>query len=208
MTTNKLNIRITLTEAVLGSAPSSAEVYKDYIASKAPDASTIEDEVASVGVDETAENKMTVFPKEDGKPFVWDYQIKGFFKSAASMMKTVPGSESAKVKAFKKVIDGMVFPAPRKIFFEDFSEMGKCERPLRASTPMGERVALACSEELPAGATLTFSVEFFGSATEDLIREWLDYGKYNGLGQWRNSGKGRFLWEALDENGERVGGNL
>lgn len=27
--------------------------------------------------------------------------------------------------------------------------------------------------------------------------EWLDYGKLRGLGQWRNSGKGRFTYEIL-----------
>jgi hypothetical protein len=32
---------------------------------------------------------------------------------------------------------------------------------------------------------------------ETVVREWLDYGKLRGLGQWRNSGKGRFSWEVL-----------
>ena len=34
---------------------------------------------------------------------------------------------------------------------------------------------------------------------EKLVREWLDFGCFNGLGQWRNSGKGRFTWEELDK---------
>ena len=29
------------------------------------------------------------------------------------------------------------------------------------------------------------------------VREWLDYGKLHGFGQWRNSGKGRFEWEEM-----------
>ena len=29
------------------------------------------------------------------------------------------------------------------------------------------------------------------------IDEWLDYGYWNGLGQWNNSGKGRFTYEVL-----------
>ena len=32
---------------------------------------------------------------------------------------------------------------------------------------------------------------------EKLVREWLDYGKLRGLGQWRNSGKGRFEWKEV-----------
>ena len=33
---------------------------------------------------------------------------------------------------------------------------------------------------------------------EKAVREWLDYGKFSGIGQWRNSGHGRFTWEELD----------
>lgn len=40
------------------------------------------------------------------------------------------------------------------------------------------------------------------------MREWLDYGKWSGIGQWRNSGKGRFLWAELGKDGEVVGGNM
>lgn len=32
-------------------------------------------------------------------------------------------------------------------------------------------------------------------------------GKFNGYGQWRNSGKGRFLWDELDKDGNVIGGN-
>jgi hypothetical protein len=40
-----------------------------------------------------------------------------------------------------------------------------------------------------------------------LVEEWLDYGKFNGLGQWRNSGKGAFVWDELDDDDNVVGGN-
>jgi hypothetical protein len=30
-----------------------------------------------------------------------------------------------------------------------------------------------------------------------LVREWLDYGRLRGIGQWRNSGRGRFTWEEI-----------
>ena len=73
-------------------------------------------------------------------------------------------------------------------------DIGLCERPLRASTPQGERVALAISEEIPAGATMEFTITCMDEKDLKLVREWLDYGYYRGLGQWRNSGKGRFLW--------------
>jgi hypothetical protein len=58
-------------------------------------------------------------------------------------------------------------------------------------------VALADSEEIPAGATLEFDIEMLNPDDEAIVKEWLDYGVYNGLGQWRNSGKGAFTWEQI-----------
>jgi hypothetical protein len=33
----------------------------------------------------------------------------------------------------------------------------------------------------------------------ETVKEWLNYGRVRGLGQWRNSGKGKFYWELLEE---------
>lgn len=44
----KKNVRLTFTEEVLGTSPNNPDIYREYIASKSPDAKTIEDEVASV----------------------------------------------------------------------------------------------------------------------------------------------------------------
>ena len=148
----KLNIRITLINEMLGTAAADPEVYKNYIASKSPDAMTLEEEVAAIGVEETANKSMTVYPRlEDGTPFMWNYQLKGFFKDACSALQRCKGEEiskeSCKLKAFKKVIDGCIFVEPRKIPIDMHGgEMGICERPLRASTAQGERIALASSE--------------------------------------------------------------
>lgn len=199
-----LKVRLTFTEPALGTAPANADIYRDFIGSKAPDASTVEDEVAALGADAVIEKAMTVFPKlEDGTPFFYDYQLKGFFKGACKFLWKVPGSESGKVKAYKKAVDGNIFVTPRKIPVRSPDgkplEIGKCERPLRADTPQGERVALACSEEIPAGAYLEFEILMLDEkAHEKAVREWLNFGRLSGLGQWRNSGKGRVVWEELD----------
>ena len=71
----------------------------------------------------------------------------------------------------------------------------------------GERVALAMSEEIPAGATLDFDVECMDDNHTKAVIEWLDYGIRRGIGQWRNSGKGRFLYDLLDGDGNIIGGN-
>ena len=107
------------------------------------------------------------------------------------------GTKSSGVKAYKKVIDGLIFPEPRMIPLSLAGETGNCQRPLRAQTAQGERVSLANSEELPAGTSAEFSVRLLDEGHEPLILEWLDCGKLRGLGQWRNSGKGRFTWEEM-----------
>lgn len=201
-----MKIRITFTEEILGTLPNNDDIYREYIASKAPDAATTEEEVAMLGVDAAAEKGITVFPKKaDGSPFLYDYQIKGFFKDACSMLSRAGkggskiGKESASLKAFKKIIDGMIFVAPREIPINMHGMMmDYCSRPLRANTPQGERVSLVKSETCPAGSTLEFEVLCLDPAHEKAVTEWLDYGTLRGIGQWRNSGKGKFTYERLD----------
>lgn len=216
------HIRITLIEEMLGTSASDPEIYKKYIASKAPDASGIEDEIARLGVDGVVENAMTIFQKEDGNPIIWPYQIKGFFKSAQKAMNdTVDkgGRKESKVylPSYKGKIDQLVFVkakgamvgehAPIRIQMPEGAEMGFCERPLRAETPQGPRVALALSETVPIGSVMEFDVVCLHEGIHERIPEWLDYGKYNGLGQWRNSGRGSYVWEELDDDGNVIGGN-
>lgn len=50
----KIKVRITFTEAVLGTWPSNQNIAREFIASKSPDANTIEDEVAALGADAVA----------------------------------------------------------------------------------------------------------------------------------------------------------
>lgn len=204
-----LKVRLTFVEELLGTMPNDEEIYRNYIAAKAPDASTTEDEVAAVGIDEVVEKGMTIFPKlEDGRPFIYDYHIKGFFKDACSMLsraagkdpetgKKLPCNESSKLKAYKKEIDGCIFVEPRKIPINTSKELNVCQRPLRAQTAQGERVALSISESISEGASIEFSIKLLNAAHEKAVREWLDYGELRGLGQWRNSGKGRFTWEEI-----------
>ena len=194
----KLKVKMTFTEEVLGTANNNAEIHSEFIASKAPDAKSREEEVAALGAEAVEEKSITIFPKlDDGTPFVWDYQIKGFFKDTCSALKRVTNTKSNKLKAFKKEIDGLIFVDERKIPFQNYGEIGKCQRPLRASTAQGERIALAHSETVPAGCFIEFTITTLKDDLIPTIEEWLDYGKYRGLGQWRNSGKGRFDWEEI-----------
>lgn len=197
---HNLKVRLTFLEEVLGTASNNPDIHSEFIASKAPDAKKTEEEVAAIGVDEFVEKSMTVFPRdEDGAPILFDYQIKGFFKDAAGALRRVPGTKSSKVKAYKKEIDGLLFITPRMIPLNMPGPMGACQRPLRASTAQGDRVALAHSEAAPAGTTVEFEIQAMTKDMLDLARECLDYGKLRGIGQWRNSGKGRYVWEEIKD---------
>lgn len=190
----ELKVRIVFKNGVLGTQTGDKDVYRSFIGSKAPDASTIEEEVANLGEDEVVEKGKTFFPRQDGKPFIYDYQLKGFFKSACSAMSKVKGSKSEKMKAFKKNIDLRIFIKDRYNFIDNIREITELQRPLRANTPQGERISLAISEMINAGATCDFTIQCLVDDDIDIVKEWLDYGQFNGLLQWRNSGMGAFYW--------------
>lgn len=190
--------KITFTEEVLGTANSDPDIHSEFIASQAPDAPSREEEVEAIGIDEVERKEMTIFPRdEEGDPIFWDYQFKGFFKDACGALRKVSKSACSKVKAYKKEIDGLIFIEPRKIkiHLPEGGEISTCQRPLRAQTAQGERIALANSETVPAGSWCEIEITTFKDDLEDMIRECLAYGKFKGMGQWRNSSKGRFIFE-------------
>jgi len=198
-----MRVRLTFTEECLGTLSAKPDIMRDHIASKRPGGIDEAEIAALPDVDDTVKQETTVFARtKDGGPMLWDYQIKGFFKGACSALRRGDPNEfgSPKIKAHKKIIDGCIFPEPRQIALNipTDGEMGICERPLRASTAQGERIALARSETVPAGTTLEFDIVMLNPEHAGWVQEWLDYGRYHGIGQWRNSGKGRFLWEELN----------
>lgn len=201
----RMKVKLTFIDEILGSQPNDKEIYSNFIAAKAPDAKTLEQEIEEFGAVEVDAKGTTVFARNaDGDPCLKAYQIKGFFKAACGALRRVPGTRSSKCKAYKKVIDDTIFvypdaddPASRLIPIDFDGEISVCQRPLRAQTMQGERVALASSESIVAGASIVFDIEFYNDSDKALICEWLDHGKRNGLSQWRNSGKGAFVWEEI-----------
>lgn len=193
-----LKVRLTFTEEVLGTKPANPDTFADFIASKHPDGTPAKDEL------ETAEHReesgTTVFHRdEQDRPMLWDYQIKGFFKDACGALRRATGTKSADLKAYKSVIDGTVFIEQRKIpmLIPTGGGVGVCERPLRAETAQGPRVSLCRSETVPAGTTIEFTINMLQDSLVPVVREWLQYGTLRGIGQWRNSGKGRFACAEL-----------
>jgi len=186
-------VTLTTTEPILGTAPLNKDLYAEYIASRVNDVDVL-DEIDSVP--DAIEKGTTGFHRDAaGAPILYDYVIKGFFKDAAGMLRRVDGTKSSKLTSYKKVIDGLVFARPRTIPIVTTEEVGILERPLRAQTAQGERVALSRSEMIAAGATITFTLDLLSDKLEPAVREWLDYGANRGLGQWRNGGYGTFTYE-------------
>jgi len=194
-----LKVKVIFDEEVLGTSASNPEIHSEYIASKGPDAVSLAEEVEAIGTEEVFEKSMTVFPRlADGTPIAWDYQWKGYLKDAFGCLKKVKDSKCSAIKAHKKEIDGLIFVSPRKIPFQLNGEMSICQRPLRASTAQGERVALASSETIPEGSSQIFEIKCLVDSDMPAVLEALDYGELRGFGQWRNSGKGRFHYEILE----------
>lgn len=216
-----MRVRLTFIEDILGTASGNPALHTEYIASKAPDAETMQAEIEAIGADRMVEKSMTIFPRnENGEEILWPYQVKGFFKSAQQTLNRLEDKKSPLyLSAFKSKIDNLVFCKSTQDRWgatgtgivihwpEGVEESYDCERPLRAETAQGPRIALAHSETCPAGSWIEIDVLTRDDKLEKNIVEWFNSGVYIGIGQWRSSDKGRFVWELLDESGKTVGGN-
>ncbi len=188
-----LKVELEFTEPLLGTLPGDEKLAEEYVTSKHPDG-VQDDEKASLP--EEIKKFSSYFARDDkGNPILWDYQIKGFFKDACSMMRRV--AQVDELKAHKKIIDGLVFVFPRQIPLKLSGKLFFKERPLRISTPKGDRTALARSEAAPAGMKIQIEILLLKPDLKKYVINWLDYGILRGLGQWRNSGMGRFKWHRL-----------
>lgn len=203
-----ITVELEFTEFILGTAPADKDLYKTYIAT-AVEGKKLAEEVESLGIDGVVEKGMTIFHKDKfGRPFLFDYQIKGFFKDAAKSLRRIKleGEKkpnlSSGIAAYIAKIDTLIFPTPRQIEFYDYGEINVASRTLRANTPQGEITAISVSEQLEAGCKIKFDIEYLSDELHDPIIEWLNYGRLRGIGQWRNSGAGRFKYKVLEE-GER-----
>ena len=217
------HIDLKFIQPVLGTASSNPRIHEQFIASKAPDAPSLKEEVEALGVEAVEQRGTTVFPKtKDGKPFLWDYMIKGFMKDACKSMRDADGSTSAGLVAYKTKIDTLIFPSPRNIRLNmpEGSGIRVLERPLRIDTPPYPRVALAASEMLDAGTTCSFDVKMLAAKTKGTkskpgvsltkcLIEWFSYGQLRGLCQWRNAGFGAFVCTITNKDtGEVVFDNM
>ena len=152
----------------------------------------------------------TIIRRDETGLLIPDYMVRGFLKEAAT---AVGNSDGSPIWAVKSKIDKWVFVNPRKIYLKRDGKIIKeaeetFERPLRAETMQGPRVTLAKSEQIPAGATVSFQILVLplgekgskeGAASkwkfdEEALKSWLDYGALSGIGQFRTGSYGRFSY--------------
>lgn len=189
-------LKLTLTEPMLGTVPKDKEVYKTYIATKKKEIEGVEltqeelkDEVESI--DEVEQKGWTGFHSDENGLYIYDYMVRGFLKNAGNILKNDVG-----VKNLSSKISQFVFVGPRKIYLGKKEPDGVLERPLRAQTAQGPRVTLARSDIVNAGTELNCELVIVGGkeVTEELLLKLLDYGKFQGLGQFRSGSYGRFTY--------------
>lgn len=212
MNTIKFTMTIRLTEPLLGTASGNHELHEEFIAAKADTSGKVAEELAALPAAEQIEKSSTVFPRDERGLFLWDYQMKGFLKEAVGVLCEMGAAGALTKWTYKRAVDSCVFVYPRRLYLVD--PVGRTwthapqtnQRPLRAETMQGDRVALARSEELPAGTSFACEIELLlsgnarsktASLTEGVIEAALEYGKRKGIGQWRNAGYGRFAVENL-----------
>ncbi|MHC1726523.1 MAG: hypothetical protein AB9866_11015 [Syntrophobacteraceae bacterium] len=232
MITDSRKIRITFTERLLGTAPP-REAYEKYILTKAPvpdDEETMAelDTVETVVGGDKNESMTTRFHRDVDGIYLLDYQIKGFLKEAANVLKenlpnanpkrkrmaeakknrheneAVPELTPARdagtgIQAAKSKIDNFIFVFPRYIYLKAKAD-GTFARPLRAQTAQGPRVSIVCSEFVEAGCEIDITIDILPGCEIGwpAIEEMLNYGAYKGIGQFRNGSFGRFSWEYLE----------
>lgn len=203
-----MNIELTFTEPLLGTWAGDPKLASEFIAARNPNGPAADEQEVIEGLDEQLHKASTVFARdEQGRAFIWDYQVKGFFKEACQAMIGTGAFAKEELKKVsltsylrKRTIDQQLFVTPRRIPLilpDGIKKLEFCERPLRAETMRGERIALARSEMAPAGTRAVIDIIVMNPKLGDFVTKWLDYGRLTGMGQWRNSGMGRFEWKVI-----------
>lgn len=163
--------------------------------------------------DEGQPLNVTGFASDARGLHLWDYQIKAMVKQVGlTLGLKVPGKTTgtasvgtdiqrlvwpfpvdARLSAGRDVLvpksihlrrDGQIITQPDRLF----------ERPLRAQTAQGPRVSIAVSEVLDPPLSATFRLVCLKGCrvTRQQLEDIFSYGIFEGMGQWRGAGWGRY----------------
>ena len=155
---------------------------------------------------------MTVFYRDPSNdlPSIGDHMILGFLKAATdAIAKTLPKKNATilQSKAYTySTINQHVRVKERFINFDkDIMKTASgapeyLQRSLRAETAQGPKISLAKSEQIPAGASIQFTLKVMKNSPikRNHLEQLFSYGCLSGIGQWRNSGYGQFEVESFE----------
>jgi len=147
------------------------------------------------------DEKLTVFYRakyEDfDVPVIRAHQILGFLKEAANNFKDALGIKNArdKVSKYVRIMPYNLYIYDTEIAPENIVDDvdGIEERPLKAMTAQGPRVSIAKSEVIKSNGDKLIQFEVWVYKNKEISWEILEalmeeYGRVNGISQWRNSG--------------------
>lgn len=208
-----VEVMVEFMETLLGTVPKDPELVARYLAEKVRKRKDLTDQEKEELIKEecaTAFEQMkqeeqkgyTGFYKDEDGYWTYNYWILGFMKSAyQALMET---GDLEKLPVWRTRLNRFIHIKERRLHFirAEGEEAEKetdwvlevLTRPLRAKTPQGERVALARSDVLPAGTRLKWTFELLPNPkiTTNDLRIALEFGLYEGMGQWRSGGYGTF----------------
>jgi hypothetical protein len=191
--TTEYKLKVIFIAPLLGSQ-ASIQVATEYVAKK--NGFTPEDDELAM-LPDVLDKGTTVFHKmDDGTPAIMNYHLMGFLKEAGRVLNGLAGDG---VKNLRSKVGSYVSVQPRIIplIVPAGVKVEYLERPLRAETPLGPRVALARSEMLPEGTTFKAMLSVINKEIDRrVLEDLLDYGYNKGMCQWRSSGAyGNFRYE-------------
>lgn len=224
---NRYMVRLDFTEALLGSQPTD-NIAINYLRDKQTEALMLELKAEGMAhkeaqaaaaervneslelVDEDNPLHVTGFASDSRGLHLWDNQIKGAIKGINKTLglkvagKRAGGTAWASTDIQTKLWvfspdgkrriplmrDGLRITEPDRLLV----------RPLRAQTPQGMRTSIATSEAIDPPCSISFRVDLLRGhrITRELLETIFSFGAFEGLGQWRSSGLGRYELAMLD----------
>jgi len=183
-------VEIELLSPMLGTTPKNPEIYKNFIESKKP-VTTTESESDHI---EIAEGKGWLgFQKDEQGLFLYDYMIKGFLKSAANVIR-----ENQDLTAVRKHVVDFINVEPRRIYFTPtiMEPQDVIEQAITGWTPSGKITALQRCDVINEGAKFTCTLKVLKNKVvdENILKDLLSYGEWQGLLKFRQGGFGKFKY--------------
>jgi len=216
-----MKVKFEFVAPLLGTISGNKDVATEFIVAKAAENRNLDvEEIVTIKKEELStlpaediDKSSTLFHRdEEGRPFLYSYMINGFFKAACDAMIDGDGENDIFKKhtkkelkdmkltrwSYKSTINKLIRVKERRLYLALSGPIDVEERSMRVTTMQGDRVCLARSESAPEGTTIELTIECLNSKLWPYIEEWLGYGIFGGLGQWRSSYFGSFTWERLD----------